>query len=556
MTSERVDTKSPRAVADRHAGRSKPLCRTEAVEEAKALRNKRKVESYHQAIDKYQAALKIWHALNEELRVAFTLHEVGWIYGDIGQYQKALDSYAQAGALYRKLGNRKGEANILSLTAYVFGSLGDHQKSLEMYLQVAEINHAIGLIDPVTLSNIGSAYSKVGQFQRALDYHRRVLEMRRASNDRGGQAITLSNIGNCYYSLGEKRKALSFYNEALTLMPEVKDDYYTATTLNHVGALYRTLGGYQEALSYFDRALKLRRAVGDQSGVAATLSHIARLEGQRGNLIEARKLIEEALECAEGLRNKVANPRLRATYFASIQEYREFYLALLMRLHKISPSEGFDRAAFNASETGRARSLLESLKEASTEIRHGVDPSLLHRERDLGQSIADSAKAQMRLLSREHTAEEAVAAAKQIAELTNEYEQVQAQIRDTSPRYAELVKPVPLELDEIQKRVLDPDTLLLEYSIGERKSYVWAVTPDSIRMYELPKRTAIEPLARRVYDLLIARNQNVPQETLEQRRARLELAEAQYARGGGKSESDNIRTSCFGVEEQTVADRE
>ena len=498
-------------------------------EEAKVLRNKKKAESYHQAIEKYQAAAELWRTLNEELRLAFALHEVGWIYGDIGQYQKALDSYTEASSLYRKLGCRKGEANILSLTAYVFGSLGDHQKSLEMYFQVDEINHEIGLVDPVTLSNIGTSYSKVGQFQRALDYHLRVLEMRRASNDRGGQAITLSNIGNCYYSLGEKRKALSYYNEALTLMPEVKDDHYTATTLNHVGALFRTLGGYQEALSYFDRALTLRHTVGDQSGVAATLSHIARLEGQRGNLVEARKLIEEALERTEGLRNKVANPRLRATYFASVQEYREFYLALLMRMHKLSPSEGFDRAAFNASETGRARSLLESLKEASTEIRHGVDPSLLRHERDLGQSIADSAKEQMRLLSREHTAEEAVAVAKQIAELTNEYEQVQARIRDTSPRYAELVKPVPLELDEIQKRVLDPDTLLLEYSIGERKSYVWAVTPDAIRMYELPKRAALEPLARRVYDLLIERSQNVPQETVEQRRARLDLAEVQYA---------------------------
>ena len=498
-------------------------------DEAKQLRNKRKAQSYQQAVEKYEAVIKIWRALNEELRLAFALQEVGWIYGDIGEYQKGLDSYAQASALYKRLGQRKGEANILSNTAYLFGSLGDHQKALEMYLQVDEINRELHLVDPVTMSNIGSAYSKVGQYQRALDYHFRVLEMRRATNDRGGQAITLSNIGNCYYALGEKRKALSFYNEALILMPEVKDDHYTATTLNHVGVLFRTLGGYQEALSYFDRALTLRRAVGDQSGVAATLSHIARLEGQRGNLDEARKLIEEALKRAEALRNKVANPRLRATYFASIQEYREFYLAILMRMHKISPSEGFDRAAFNASETGRGRSLLELLKEAGTEIRHGVDPSLLQRESSLGQSIADTAKQQMRLLSREHTAEEAAAAAQEIAELTNEYEQVQARIRETSPRYAELVQPVPLGLDEIQKRVLDPDTLLLEYSVGERKSYVWAVTPNSIRMHELPKGAVLEPLARRVYELLTARNQNVSKETLEERRQRLDLADAQYA---------------------------
>ena len=498
--------------------------------EAQNLRNQRKAESYQQSIEKYQAALNIWRALNDRLRLAFTLHQKGWIYGDTGQYQKALDCYAEASSLYKALGDNRGEVRILNNTAWIFGVLGDNQKSLEMYLQVEEVYRTFDEVDSVIISNIGSAYAKVGQFERALKYHFRALELRRAANDRARQALTLSNIGLCYYSLGEKRKALSFFLEALVFMPEVKNDYYTANTLNHVGMLYRKLGAYRESLDYFNRALSLRRAVGDSSGVAASLSHIARLERQRGNFVEARKLVEEALERAESLRNRVASPRLRATYFASVQEYREFYIDLLLRMHKQSPSEGFDRAAFNASETGRARSLLELLKEASTEIRHGVEPSLLERERSLEQLIAEKAANQMRLLSGPHTEQQATAASREMAALTTEYEQVQSQIRDTSPQYAALVRPVPLGLDEIQKRVLDPDTVLLEYSIGEEKSFVWAVTPDSIKMHELPKRAVVEPLARRVYELLIERNRNVSKETLEQRSGRLASSDAEFAK--------------------------
>ena len=498
--------------------------------EARVLRDKRKAETYQQALEKYQAALNIWRALGDKLRQAFTLHTAGWIYGDTGQYQKALDFYAEALVLYKGLGDRRGEISILNNTAWVYGALGDNQKSLEMYLQVEEAHRSIAWVDSIIMSNVGSAYAKVGEYRRALDYHNRALEMRRAKNDLAGQAVTLSNIGNCYYALGEKRKAISFYNQALDLMPHVKNDYYTATTLNHIGSLYRTLGGYQEALGYLNRALSLRRAVGDQIGVSASLFQIARLERQRGNLTEARSLVEEALERAETLRNKVANQRLRATYFASLQEYREFYIDLLLRMNKQSPAEEFVRAAFNAGETGRARSLLELLKEASTEIRHGVDPLLLQRERSLGQSIADKATSQMRLLSRPHTQDEATAASKEMAELANEYEQVQARIRETSPQYAALVRPVPLKLDEIQKRVLDSDTVLLEYSVGEKKSFLWAVTPDSIQMHELPRRSVIEPLAKHVYELLIARNQNVSRETLEQRSARLALSDAEFSK--------------------------
>jgi CHAT domain-containing protein len=53
--------------------------------------------------------------------------------------------------------------------------------------------------------------------------------------------------------------------------------------------------------------------------------------------------------------------------------------------------------------------------------------------------------------------------------------------------------------------VLDEDTLMLEYALGEDRSYLWAVTPTSIKSYQLPKRAEIEAAARRVYALLIAK---------------------------------------------------
>src|SRR5439155_18553054 len=77
--------------------------------------------------------------------------------------------------------------------------------------------------------------------------------------------------------------------------------------------------------------------------------------------------------------------------------------------------------------------------------------------------------------------------------------------RQSSPRYAALTQPAPLGLKQIQAEVLDPDTLLLEYSLGEERSYLWAVTPTSIKSFELPRRAEIEAAALRVYELLVAR---------------------------------------------------
>ena len=496
--------------------------------EAKALRRNNDAESYKQALEKYLEALNLWRSTNDKLMQAFMLHEIGWIYGDIGQYQKALDHYAQAAALYKSFRDPRGEANILSNTAWVYGELGDDQKALEMYLLADDLFRSTGVIDSTSLSNIGASLIKLGQYERALDYHLRALEMRRAVNDRPRIGLSLTSVGSCYHLLDDKPKALEYFTEALKLIPEVKDDYYTAKALNNIGTVYRKMGDFPKALDFLNQALTLRLKVGDPRGTAETLSQLARLERDRGNLTVARKLIEETLARVEITRYKVSSPRLRSMYFASVQQHRDFYVDLLIRLHKQNPSEGLDRAAFNANETGRARSLLESLREANTEIRHGVDTSLLEREQSLGKSIASKAASQMRLLNGPHTDEQAAAAAKEINSLTTEYEQVQAQIRATSPEYASLVQPVPLGLDEIQKRVLDPDTVLLEYALGEAKSFVWAVTPDSMKLYELPKRSEIQPLARRVYELLIARNQNVSKETLQQRRRRIDVSDSEY----------------------------
>jgi CHAT domain-containing protein len=136
----------------------------------------------------------------------------------------------------------------------------------------------------------------------------------------------------------------------------------------------------------------------------------------------------------------------------------------------------------------------------------------------------------MKLLSGAHTEAQATQIAAEIEALTTEFQQVETQIRQSSPRYAALTQPQPLTLKEIQTDVLDRDTLLLEYSLGKERSYLWAVTPDSITSYELPKRDEIEAAARRVYDILNERNRKVEGEKIpEQRRARIAQADAQYA---------------------------
>ena len=173
-----------------------------------------------------------------------------------------------------------------------------------------------------------------------------------------------------------------------------------------------------------------------------------------------------------------------------------------MRLHKQHPNEGYDGKALQASERARARSLLETLTEANADIRQGVDAALLQRERETQRRLNARAQTQMQLLSRPHSEAQARAIAEEIQTLIKDLQQVETEIRQTSPHYAALMQPRPLTLKEIQTEVLDQDTLLLEYSLGEERSYLWVVTSSSITSYELAKRDEIETAARRLLQSL------------------------------------------------------
>jgi CHAT domain-containing protein len=207
---------------------------------------------------------------------------------------------------------------------------------------------------------------------------------------------------------------------------------------------------------------------------------------------------------AESLRVKAGSHELRSLYMAGRQEIYENYIDLLMEMHERETGKGYEWAALQVSERARARSLLDLLAEGRARIRQGADPALLEKERGLLERLNAKDAALKKLRSDERTKSQAESVANEINDLTTQLQLVEARIRSSSPRYAALTRPKPLGSAEIQQ-LLDEDTVLLEYSLGEQRSWLWAVTRDSISSHKLPPRAEIDAAARNIYELLTAR---------------------------------------------------
>jgi hypothetical protein len=340
--------------------------------------------------------------------------------------------------------------------------------------------------------------------------------------------MTLHNLGFAYYSFGDKQKALDYYNQSLARRQATGERRGEAATFHEMSGIHYDLGEDQKAFHYLAKALHLSRAVGDRRIEAAALAGVAVIAHDRKNFIAARSHLDSALVILESSRAKIAGEGFRASYFASMYGYYEYYIDLLMHLHQQHSAEEYAIAALEASERARARTLLEILNEARADIRQGIDPALLTRERELQRQINVKEQTRIQLLSGKHIERPLAAIKKEIEDLLTQYQEVQAQIRTGSPRYAALTQPHPLRLKEIQEQVLDDDTMLLEYALGEERSFLWAVMPTSIFSFVLPKRAVIDSLARRVYALLTAPNECITGETDSQKCARIAAAMANY----------------------------
>lgn len=482
------------------------------------------------ASEQYDRALALWRAAGDNRGEALTLTAIGGLQSFLGEKQSALDYHGRALRVFQSLGNHQGEAATWNGIAQVYEDLGQSRVALNCYESALRLYEQVGNRDfaALTVFYVGRSRQAIGEPDAALDHYLRSARLSRAVGNRRFEAHALRGAGTVYESRGQGPLSLRRYAAALKLYRRVGDRRWQARTLNRIGRVLDASGDKPGALAFYGRALSLSRGVEDRREEVTALYNLARAEHDLGRLDEALGHILPAVGLVDSLRLKVAGEELRNSYFASVHQLYELYIDLLMQAHRRQPGAGFAAAALQASERGRARSLLERLERQKAEGAGGPTPDLLVSEHALWQQLDFKLESRTRLLNRQHTEAEAAASAREIQELTAAYQDVLDLIRRQSPVYATLTQPRLLRAEAIRAEARD-DTVLLEYSLGERRSFLWTVTPGAIEAYELPPRATVEALAEEVYGLLTARQSSDGEPAGEYRR-RVESSEAQYPR--------------------------
>ena len=420
------------------------------------------------------------------------LNSAGSIIGGLGRYEEALGFFYQCLDLARQINDPTMQYMSLLNIGEAYVRSDDPDKAelpLQESLRIAhDLKPNLRASNPskkameMTLLNLGAMEMTRQHYRAALNYYEQV----HVSKPESALWVVsaLQGIAASYEQLGEPKKAIEFLGQALPIAEKAASGLEYRNLLRALGVNQEKLGNLDAALASENKALALiHEDGGDPDTEWQVESRIAHIERALGHDEEALKHYREAIGGIELLRSVALNTeegragvveRSRATYAETAD--------LLIDLHR-------ETEALEMAERGRARAFLDMLAQSHVGVADELTPDQRRQE---DATVARISRAQRKLWNQNVSSDEKKKNDAELNAAESDLEKLHLQIREANPRYAGLQYPEPIDVREIQSKLLDDRMALIEYLLDDKRSLAWVVTKDKVTTSVLPPRKEIE----------------------------------------------------------------
>jgi CHAT domain-containing protein len=481
------------------------------------------------AAERYlQQALAIEEKLApNSLQVAKTLGNLGNVALDRGDLAAAERYLQQALAIYEKLApNSLQVAKTLGNLGNVAldrGDLAAAERYLQQALAIYEKLAPNSLQVAKTLNNLGSVAANRGDLARAEQYYQQALAIFEHLAPNSLQvAGTLHNLGSVARDRGDLARAEELYQQALTIFAQLAPNSLdVALTLNNLGLVAWERGDLARAEQYYQQALAIREKLAPNSlKVAGTLQNLAILARQQKNYPQAQQFLARALAIIETQRAAIPDPETK-TAFAETY-FNAYTLQAQLALDQQQPQQ-----AALALERSRARTLAELMFTRALPVPTNAPQALkdlIAQQEQLQRDFLLLARQQRQTDPSDKDALQRLQAMSR--ELADRQRQLDRQLREQFPAYADLLNPQPPAIPQLQA-ALDATTVLLYHAFANDELLIVAVSRQAVRGYrvKVDPRTLENDLAE--FQRVVAKP---PLErTASERRKLLALGQRLYA---------------------------
>lgn len=487
------------------------------------------------AADAFRRLADAFSELGNVEQQAFALEKLAIEYDDDGQLTRARDAARDAAALSRGFADRRGHARYLQYGAHLELLLGNYEESRRRAGEALDLAAAAGdasvegralvvlaqlqdlsgdieaaiqqhergltkLTNPLLrrgrLTSLGFLYLRAQQPDQAEKRFEEGLALARRAVNVEGDALARIGLGDVAEARGDRARARTLYDEARSRLLKSGHVAFRCMAETRLGRLLLAEGDLAGAHDLFDGALAIGLKVAIPTCEAESRAGLADVALERDQSEAAYEQALRVVELSDRFREASANVDARTVGFSRLAPAYERAVEVTMQLARGDPSSPRVAEALSLNERALARGLLDALSQERLERRARV-PSALEGER---RQLRETWRA--RVVEYETALQlnpsRVVAVRTDIASISTRLREVEARIDAADPRHAAFARPAPLGVDDI-RGLLDADTILLEYALGDARSYVWVVDRTSVRAFPLAPRATIEAAARRAH---------------------------------------------------------
>jgi CHAT domain-containing protein len=346
------------------------------------------------------------------------------------------------------------------------------------------------------LVNLGFLALRVEHYDQAEALLNEGADAARSIQARPLIQVALRNMGRAYFYLGDFEKALSSFQQSEQVATQIGAVGAKVDSLWGAGSAYYKLGNVDAAANCYKEALKDALTIHALNEIAGIDTELALLLYQEGQFDAARTHSEEAIQAARGSGDKDAElyPMFLQALLAARQTDGRDAERMLMKVHQQeveSPKVRWDiEDALANLYAGKKQTRLADLWYRKS-IRSFEDQRATVRDeelrlpffgngdvlyRDYADFLISSQKPEAALqlldIGRARTLEEGLGLAKD-KPMTRSEPAVDAQVAASRL-----------------------NSTILFYSLGPKKSWLWAINPHHTRLFPLPGQSDIESQLR------------------------------------------------------------
>ena len=204
--------------------------------------------------------------------------------------------------------------------ASVYISLGNFEKAISFGSRSLEIHEQSGdlVMKGWALHGFGTGFENMNDLEKASDYYQESLALFTEADHQVGVARSLTGIASVYQKEGRFEEALPLHQQSLNIFQSMNNDVGISRAFNDLGTTYFHLGQFEKAEAYLQKSLKLREEMGYRQAQSTTLLELGRLMIARNHLPQAHDLLQKGLAIAEDVKAKVR------IYELNLELYRVF----------------------------------------------------------------------------------------------------------------------------------------------------------------------------------------------------------------------------------------